>query len=863
MILRIIIAGIVMSISLASSAQLSGERAAWNSLKKQQWDKAHQQLRKSLRKDSTNMLTEFVLSHYFLASENPDRQVDSAYQYVVRAFDRFTVATEKERDRVRRFPMDSSILLALRIEVEQAAYLETKERNTTAAYQAYIDRYSFAENRAQAIELRNEVAYLDALKENTHEAFLSYINLYPESDRASQAKAKYDKLLFEDQTRDKRLHSFQNFLRDYPDSPYRKEAERLIFEISTAEGNPEKFGEFIMEYPNSYWQKRANDILYHLLSPKEWQEHRENLVAGDSLNQVSTLADSYLVPVLRSGNFWFMTSTGILLPHIVADEIDPAYLCGNITEDVVAIADKLVARNGAIIWQGEILSIDDLGAGFLLIETATGMRVIHKTGFTVGDEDVDDATVLSGKFIALKNDKYWSLWSLAGKQLVDDVWDEILSLGNVLAFRKNNNIYLATTQQIAGIADQQTWNLGQAFNEVKRWTTGLVWVKQGDSQGVFNQSLEVYIPLGKAALHESFFGAVATRVSGSEIYSYPHVATTEYQQVVVQTPWVLAKQESKWFFLDTKNVLPATTPYDTITILGSFAVGSTTDSIHVYTATGQFIDLPILSQLTFLPGSDSISFLVATVDDKKSVYSHTGQKLFTVVCDRVQYGGDGYFIIHKKEKKGLLSSTGKVLLPIEFDAIGTANNHVFSLLKAMKFGLYNAQTQKLIKPEYTKNIVPYTSDVLVAFKDGTFGFINWDNKAKSKFTFGEVRYWNDTVAMVKQDHRWMFYAWASNQVVLDNIKNYKLIRDRGNDKLAIVYQENAYGVIHSKLGTIIPINFSDIVNIGSVDVPLYFTEKHVEEASLFVVIYYNHEGKLLHREVYEHDEYEKIYCSGN
>jgi hypothetical protein len=38
----------------------------------------------------------------------------------------------------------------------------------------------------------------------------------------------------------------------------------------------------------------------------------------------------------------------------------------------------------------------------------------------------------------------------------------------------------------------------------------------------------------------------------------------------------------------------------------------------------------------------------------------------------------------------------------------------------------------------------------------------------------------------------------------------------------------------------------------------------VEEASVFVVIYYDRNGKFLRREVYqEADDYEKIYCPDN
>jgi hypothetical protein len=79
----------------------------------------------------------------------------------------------------------------------------------------------------------------------------------------------------------------------------------------------------------------------------------------------------------------------------------------------------------------------------------------------------------------------------------------------------------------------------------------------------------------------------------------------------------------------------------------------------------------------------------------------------------------------------------------------------------------------------------------------------------------------------------------------------------------IIQQDNNFGVISNLSGVVIPATFSDILNVGSADEPLYFTEKHVEEASLFVVIYYDEKGKFLYREAYEIEDYERIYCTGN
>jgi hypothetical protein len=114
--------------------------------------------------------------------------------------------------------------------------------------------------------------------------------------------------------------------------------------------------------------------------------------------------------------------------------------------------------------------------------------------------------------------------------------------------------------------------------------------------------------------------------------------------------------------------------------------------------------------------------------------------------------------------------------------------------------------------------------------------------------------------MVKKDFHWMLYDVKSKKVLMDQIKDVSFIRNAPQDKLAIVRQNLNYGVIHNAKGTVIPFNFSDIVNVGSAEKPLYFTEKKVEEAPLFIVIYFNSQGQSLRTEVYDQDDYDKIYC---
>jgi hypothetical protein len=250
------------------------------------------------------------------------------------------------------------------------------------------------------------------------------------------------------------------------------------------------------------------------------------------------------------------------------------------------------------------------------------------------------------------------------------------------------------------------------------------------------------------------------------------------------------------------------------------------------------------------------------VGDEIQLFNSKGERLFTIDYDQIQYLGEGIFIVEKKKKKGLVFRDGKIVLPLEYDGFGgITRTNTIPVLKSMKFGIFDIRTKKLIKPTYDKNITPYGSKYLVAYKDNGYGFINWENKPQSKFEFEEVRYWNDSVAWVKRGFQWMLYEMDSKEIKLEMVKDYKLIKDTSEEQIAIIHEETAYGVISNKKGIIIPATFSDIVNIGSAEKPFYMTEKFVEEASLFVVIYYNNEGKFLRRQAYETDDYERIYCS--
>ncbi len=815
-----------------------------------------------MHKDSLNTAAQFVMAHYFFETENPAFQIDSAYRYSILASLSFEHATSRQRDRLRHFPIDSLIILGVRMQIDSAAFERARALNTEKAYLYFLEDFPLANQRKEAMELRDEAAYQDALQENTYAAFQNYFAKYPAAVHAKEAEFIYEKLLYEDKTHDKHLASYENFVKTYPNSLYRKNAEQNIFIISTAGGNSKSYEIFLKNYPHSLIAKEVKNILFHILNPSEREDN--TFVQTDSLKRVMALEKNYLIPVLHLGQIGFMNERGEEIIEPQGSNIGDDYLCGNINEDVLVLSDKILSPSGTVIFNGAVHNVDDIGLGFLIVETDDCLKVIHKSEFLVGDSCVAEAKVLSGKLIAIKKESSWSVWTFSGRMLIPYSWDDISAIENVLLFKKGNEVRLATVAAVAQVADQHPLKLSDAFDDVKEWSQHFLHVTSGEYQGVLNQELNIFIRFDKHALTHTESGGLATSSLGSSIFNDSGNESAVFENAQFHKPWTYVKTSPRsWRLFNITDLVFQSSAYDSIHFVGPFVVGNRKDStvIHFNPNYSSTFRQPV--KFEFIPGKDSTAFLLINQANSKTLYDGEGKKLFNIEYDGIQYAGERLFIVSKKDKKGLVDHTGKLLLPIEYDAIGSVKNNTLSILKAMKFGLFDAKKKRLIRAEYRKNIVPYTFDKVVVFKDGGSGFVGWDNKPLSKFEFDEVRYWNDTSALVKSNFFWKLYDIRSGKILIDRIRDYKLIQDNTQEKIAIIHQENTYGVVHNHKGVIIPSNFSDIINVGSPDLPLYFTEKHVEEASIFVVIYYDHAGQMLRKEVYEHDDYEKIYCSDN
>ena len=839
------------------------EKTALKNIEKHRWEKAEFKLRKTLYKDTVNASIRYILSAFYFNPNNPDFNLDSAYHYAITALEDYQITSARERDKLKRMPLDSLRLISLREKIDSAAFEEARNTNTEAAYLQFLRHFTSAFQRDLATQLRDEVAYQEALKENTHQTFLSYLNRYPGAKRAPEARTHYDRLLYHSETKDKRLSSFEKFLTAHPETPYRKEIYRNIFEISTADGSVENFLTFMARYPISDLVKRAGQLIFHILAEEENPKWPGQFL-NDSLQNLRSIQNTYLVPILKNGLYGFINENGQEIIPPKFKNIHPDYLCGNITDEVLILDNKLVARNGSLIYDGKIEEVTELGIGFLKIKTSDDVKVIHKAGFVFADS-IQDARILSKRYITLKKNNVWLLYTLTGKQLDDNHWDDITAFQDIIIFNKDKKVYIAPKTQLGRIADGSDLKLSEPFDDVKKWPYDLIWVKTGEFQGVLNQSLQPVMRFDKHTLTQTFFGATAVVPNGFSLYNWAGQEASTFEQVNIFGPWVAVKKRHSWFLFEPHLQEIESKPYDSIKAEGPFVMGLLTDTVYVHFAKNNIRHFIQPLQISFVPGMDSTSFLlVEDKDHEKSVFDLNGKKLFSEGFDAIEYAGQGIFVITRKDKKGLMNALGVILLPTEFDAIGSVKDQVVSVLKSKRFGCYHITHKKFIKPQYDRNLNPYTDQLLATFKDGYYGFLGWDNKPLSQFEFDEIKYWDDSIALVRKGSFWNFYNIGSKQMTENNIRNISMIKNSADEKIAIIQKDNAYGVLSNQRNVVIPVSFSDIINLGSADEPLYFTEKNIKEASLFIVIYYDRFGKMLRKEIYDDaSDYDKIYCSDN
>jgi len=851
-----------VSLSSVCYAQLNPERIAFNRLQAGKWDRSLGVLKKSLRKDSTNLEANYVLAVWFLTAGNPDFQEDSSHYYIGKSKRLLSQLSGRDKERAQRFPIDSLILNLLDEKIDSTAFAKAKKINTESAYNRFLTSYPLAKQKNSAIELRDEVSFLEALKENTYLSFSEYLKLYPQSHRAREASERYEKLLFEEKTKDNKLASFKSFFSAYPSSPYAGLAQQEIFELTTASGEPESFFQYLKEYPKGQYAKRARDLVFHLY--RETDEKIPAAIESDSLREVISLESKFWIPFYKNELYGFMDQDGKEVLPPTFEEIEEEYKCGPVKEDILIFKSGVYSRSGKKLTDQGV-EISNIGWGFLIAESEGCSHLLHKSGVLIIETCYDDFKIVGNNFIAAQKGNVWRLYTLTGRALDVDELNDVKEIEGVVVLTRLGKKILTTAQQLGALANGVELNDELVFDDVQAMSKGLLLVRNGTLEGIINSRLEYVVPLDRHSLTKTSFGLIEKQPTGTIVHGLAKELENEsWHRVYYHRDWLVLSREGQLQLFNISAKKMVTLKADTVWFDRSLAFVQADNAVKVYLSASRAIDLQPDSKIQFINARDSVQFFYTESKNKRTAFSvATGDQLFITEYDLIETIGTDLFIVAKGNRKGVLGRNGKEVVPVEMDAIIQNQTGQLSLLKEKKFGLFDLASRQLIKPIYERNVTRLDTKYLIAYKDGFYGLIGWDTKPITEFEYAEVVPWDNSIIWVKKNFQWTLFNFETKEIILDRIRDFTWLRNTEEEKLTRVHRENYYGIISNRNGLVIPPTFHDIINLGTAEMPFYFTEKSVEEAGIYVVIYYDHTGKLVRRQAYEEEDYDRIYCNAN
>jgi tetratricopeptide (TPR) repeat protein len=845
-------------------------------------EKTVEALDKSLEKDSINPAGNYLYARLYVDTAFARYNVDTAYQYINEAIADFGYITEqKDFESLQDVGVDSASMELHKDLIDSLQFELIRARHTIADYNWFQQTHQDAIQIPEAIRLRNHIAFEDASRTDTWQSYLAFMNQYPEADDFEEAETRYKKLIFEARTADGKLQSYTDFLEEFPGTPYREIAEQEIFIQRTAVNTIEAYTDFLKQYPNEKIARKILPRLYHLykqdFEPDTFFDYFDLPRLKDSLSNVIALEKGFWMPRLQDGKISFFDAEGKIKLENAFESVTDDYKCSPVFTDFVMGTkngkQQLYGRNGRLIYEGIFDRATDKGYGYVAIENIEGSRLVHKSGEVILDLPYESVAVLSQHFIRTEKDGKFGLTTIHQKQVLAHEYDQIDTLQGYLWLEKDGLMALTRPEALFPAILDKPVKIDLIYEDIELLQNGtLLAIKEG-KEGILDLDLNVVIPFDNHSPYDRDYGWLIEKEATTRLLHkhYPFLRDSTFDKVEENHNWIGLKKDSAWTLLDMKGQMAIAEGYDSLAFWGeNMVMLFKNDSVLAQFRNGRQLlmekgwDPKLLIPQNYVKTGEPALFdyfMLTGPKDYRKVYNSTGKEILSATYKEVTAMGPNLLRLQKRNT-ALVDSTGNFVLKFIYDGVGSYDKGYVSILKSGKVGILNIAKDLTIPPTYDNLITPYADTVLVARKGKYMGFINDQNKALSGFDFDEVRYWNDTIALTRIEQEWLLHNISAETAEYEGMTQYEILIDRPEEKRILVTKASGKGIYSSTKGELIDPTFNEIIQLGTVEQPIYFAVKIVAEANIYVVIYYDGNGNKLFTQTYQQDTYFNIACPG-
>src|SRR5690606_29189471 len=140
--------------------------------------KAKKRFYKSLKADES--FASFGLATIYYRKDNPFHSLDSAYVYINRAHDSYSIIKEKKKVKFQHL-VNPEKIDSLRQTISTAFFNLALTENSIEGYQQFINKHSWAKEVERATFMRDSIAFNNAKDANSSIAYQAFISNYATS----------------------------------------------------------------------------------------------------------------------------------------------------------------------------------------------------------------------------------------------------------------------------------------------------------------------------------------------------------------------------------------------------------------------------------------------------------------------------------------------------------------------------------------------------------------------------------------------------------------------------------------------------------------------------------------------------------
>ncbi|MES2731852.1 MAG: WG repeat-containing protein [Bacteroidota bacterium] len=859
-------------------------------LEKKKFDQAAKLFTKELAKNPASAGAKYGYALYFFRVPAPKQNIDSAYQYIRAALADYPKTAANTRKQWKKLHISDSTMLVLKLRIDSLGFAAALDSNRVSAYQTFLNKYPTASQNPEATRRRDALAFAEARRINTYESYKHFLDLYPNAVQVREVTEISELVLYESETRNGTVESYVQFANRHPHSPYRPKADQMAFELFTAPHRLETYEAFVQQQPQNMYVPRAWAWALQLYSEQKnlngfLSEHPDcpDKSYVEKLLKAQSLA---YFPVYEEGKYGFLDSDGSLQIPIAYDSTASGYFCEGVKDDFILAYknSKLGAldKTGKVIADFQYELMDELEKPLLQVTRQGKQGIVHTGGFEILPAQFDSVEVLNDFFIKTIHNGKHGLTTMNGLQLFEPSFDEIAGLGTTFVRLRRNGRYalMNSTHLLPQTAPKEYTGAHLTFRYDK-----VEWVKSGfarvfadstetivntDLQAIMPPQKKPIIPLPAAWLTQDSTGFRLWFLNGTPMLDSAGRALS-FERVVANEGFYGVKYRGQWGVLDKEGKAYLPCAYDSLSLIcGNLFLLMKKKHMWLHTTNRKLVSVADVRDFHLQPADPEnpantakMYLTLGNKSGKQALYTTAGHQLLPFGYESIRVLGPNLFLVEANRKATLKDSLNKLRLPLLYDGLNPMRKGFVATLKAQKFGLFHASAKKVaIPPQYESLLQFYDNEGLlfIAKKKGKFGLIDRANKEKAPFQFDDIRFWLQSVALVKENEQWRLYDFVNKVYYLQPFDEITYIQNTETEIVLKVYVNQKYGILSSVRGPIIPAEYDDLGNAGDERLPFYVADKLIDTASVYLVFYFDQSGKLLRKQIFSEEVYEKIVC---